>query len=76
MGVSAAARGNPLKLSKAGLRLDPDGTATVRMAMTDIGTGTRTTLSQIAVEMLGLPTDMVCIELGDAGFPEASGPGG
>ena len=40
-------------LSKANVRLHPDCTATVRMAMTDIGTGTYTILAQIAAEMLG-----------------------
>src|ERR1700747_3526345 len=30
MGMAAATRGNPLQLSKANVRLNPDGTATVR----------------------------------------------
>jgi xanthine dehydrogenase YagR molybdenum-binding subunit len=76
MGIAAATRGNPLQLSKANVRLNPDGTATVRMAMTDIGTGTYTILSQIAAEMLGLPTERVRIELGDTNFPQAAGSGG
>jgi len=76
MGMAAATRGNPLQLSKANVRLAPDGTATVRMAMTDIGTGTYTILAQIAAEMLGLPMDQVRIELGDTNFPQASGSGG
>jgi xanthine dehydrogenase YagR molybdenum-binding subunit len=76
MGMAAATRGNPLRLSKANVRLDPDGNATVRMAMTDIGTGTYTILAQIAAEMLGLPIGKVRIELGDTDFPEAAGSGG
>jgi xanthine dehydrogenase YagR molybdenum-binding subunit len=76
IGVAAATRGNPLKLSKANVRLDPDGIVTVRMAMTDIGTGTYTILTQIAAEMLGLPPDKIHVELGDTSFPEASGSGG
>jgi xanthine dehydrogenase YagR molybdenum-binding subunit len=76
MGMAAATRGNPLQLSKANVRLAPDGTATVRMAMTDIGTGTYTILAQIAAEMLGLPMEQVRIELGDTNFPQASGSGG
>jgi xanthine dehydrogenase YagR molybdenum-binding subunit len=76
MGVAAATRGNPLLLSKANVRLDPDGTVTVRMAMTDIGTGTYTILTQIAAEMLGVPTDRVRVELGDTNFPQAAGSGG
>jgi xanthine dehydrogenase YagR molybdenum-binding subunit len=76
MGVAAATRGNPLRLSKANIRLGPDGIATVRMAMTDIGTGTYTILTQIAAEMLGLPPERVRVELGDTSFPEAAGSGG
>src|ERR1700704_5968775 len=76
MGMAAATRGNPLRLSKANVRLGPDGIATVRMAMTDIGTGTYTILAQIAAEMLGLPTERVRVELGDTSFPEAAGSGG
>lgn len=76
MGMSAATRGNPLRFSKANVRLDPDGIATVRMAMTDIGTGTYTILAQIAAEMLGLPIERVHVDLGDTIFPEAAGSGG
>jgi xanthine dehydrogenase YagR molybdenum-binding subunit len=76
MGMAAATRGNPLQLSKANVRLDPDGIATVRMAMTDIGTGTYTILAQIAAEMLGLPMERVRVELGDTNFPQAAGSGG
>src|ERR1700681_619579 len=76
MGMAAATRGNPLRRSKANVRLDPDGNATVRMAMTDIGTGTYTILAQIAAEMLGLPTERVRVELGDTDFPQAAGSGG
>jgi len=76
MGMAAATRGNPLLRSSANVRLHPDGTATVRMAMTDIGTGTYTILSQIAAEMLGLPIEHVRVELGDTDFPQAAGSGG
>jgi xanthine dehydrogenase YagR molybdenum-binding subunit len=76
MGMAAATRGNPLRFSGANVRLDPDGNATVRMAMTDIGTGTYTILGQIAAEMLGLPTECVRVELGDTDFPQAAGSGG
>src|ERR1700726_1191545 len=76
MGVASATRGNPLRPSKANVRLDPDGTATVRMAMTEIGTGTYTILAQIAAEMLGLPMERVRVALGDTNFPQAAGSGG
>ena len=76
MGMSASSRGNPLQASKASVRLGPDGIATVRMAMTDIGTGTYTILTQIAADMLGLPMDKVRVDLGETDYPMASGSGG
>ena len=76
MGVAAATRGNTLQLSKANVRLGPGGLAVVRMAMTDIGTGTYTILTQIAAEMLGLPPERIRVELGDTNFPQAAGSGG
>jgi xanthine dehydrogenase YagR molybdenum-binding subunit len=76
IGMSAGTRGNPLRFSRANVRLGPDGVATVKMAMTDIGTGTYTILAQIAAEMLGLPIERVRVDLGDTNFPEAAGSGG
>jgi xanthine dehydrogenase YagR molybdenum-binding subunit len=76
MGMAAATRGNPLMHSKANVRLEPNGWVTVRMAMTDIGTGTYTILTQIAAEMLGLPPERIRMELGDTSFPQAAGSGG
>jgi xanthine dehydrogenase YagR molybdenum-binding subunit len=76
IGMAAATRGNPLLLSNANVRLAPDGTATVKMAMTDIGTGTYTILAQIAAEMLGLPVERITVELGDTNLPQAAGSGG
>jgi xanthine dehydrogenase YagR molybdenum-binding subunit len=76
IGMAAATRDNPLKPAKASVRLGPDGVLTARQAMTDIGTGTYTILTQIAAEMLGLPADRVRVELGDTLYPESSGSGG
>jgi CO/xanthine dehydrogenase Mo-binding subunit len=52
--------------SYAWVRLGSDGRATVITAMQDIGTGTATTMTQIAAEELGLPVDRVDIALGDS----------
>jgi xanthine dehydrogenase YagR molybdenum-binding subunit len=76
MGMAAASRLNPLMPSQAGVRLNPDGTLTVRMAMTDIGTGTYTILAQIAGEMMGLPIERIHVEIGDTAYPRAAGSGG
>ena len=76
MGVAAATRQNPLQASQATIRLDADGIATARMAMTDIGTGTYTVMTQLAAELLGLPMERVRVEMGDTRYPPASGSGG
>jgi len=75
-GMSSASRANSLMQSSAEIEMSPDGRATVRTAMTDIGTGTYTILQQIAAEMLGLPLDQVDVELGDTALPPSSGSGG
>ncbi|KNZ30809.1 MAG: xanthine dehydrogenase [Methylibium sp. NZG] len=76
MGVAAATRGNLLMPSKCLVALDRNGTLTVRMAMTDIGTGSYTVFTQVAAEMLGLPMERVRMELGDSEFPDTPGSGG
>ncbi|MCQ0987649.1 xanthine dehydrogenase family protein molybdopterin-binding subunit [Jiella marina] len=75
-GMASASRANSLMQSSAEIEMSPDGRATVRTAMTDIGTGTYTILQQIAAEMLGLPLDQVDVELGDTALPPSSGSGG
>ncbi|MBC7547987.1 MAG: xanthine dehydrogenase family protein molybdopterin-binding subunit, partial [Polaromonas sp.] len=76
MGMAAAIRGNLLMPSKCRVRLDQQGVLTAQLAMTDIGTGSYTVLTQIAAEMLGLPTTQVRMEMGDSDFPETAGSGG
>ncbi|HEY1927942.1 MAG TPA: xanthine dehydrogenase family protein molybdopterin-binding subunit [Caulobacteraceae bacterium] len=76
MGMAAAIRGNPLRPSSASVTLGSDGVLTCRMAMTDIGTGTYTIMTQIAAEMMGLPMERVHVLMGDTNFPKASGSGG
>jgi xanthine dehydrogenase YagR molybdenum-binding subunit len=53
-----------------------DGSAQVRSAATDIGTGTYTVATQLAAELLGLDIDQVHVELGDSNLPPAPQSGG
>lgn len=76
MGMAAAIRGNFLLPAKAGVRIDADGTITLRQGMTDIGTGTYTILAQITAETMGVPMEQVRVEMGDSDFPPAPGSGG
>jgi xanthine dehydrogenase YagR molybdenum-binding subunit len=49
----------------AWVKLNGDGTAEVLTGTQDIGTGTRTGLTQVAAEELGLPMEHVVLHLGD-----------
>jgi len=53
-----------------------DGTAFVRSAATDIGTGTCTVMTQLSAELLGLRLDQVRFGLGDTDMPMAPFQGG
>ena len=76
MGMAAGIRSNVMMPSKCDVALSRDGVLTVRMTMTDIGTGSYTVLTQIAAEMMGLPIERVRMELGDSDFPATPGSGG
>ena len=53
-----------------------DGTAQVRSAATDLGTGTYTIATQVTAELLGLDVDQVQVEIGDTDLPYAPYSGG
>lgn len=58
------------------LKLTANGTLEVSSAVTDIGTGTYTIISQIAAESVGLPIDKVQTKLGDSKMSPAPLQGG
>lgn len=60
--------------ARASLRRD--GSAYVRSAATDIGTGTYTVMTQLAAELLGLDIARVRFDLGDSDMPYAPMAGG
>ncbi|MFB6634881.1 xanthine dehydrogenase family protein molybdopterin-binding subunit [Streptomyces sp. NPDC056362] len=75
-GVAASTYPYLLSPSSASAHAAPDGTHLVRLAATDIGTGARTVLAQIAAEALGVPSDSVSVELGSSALPTAPLAGG
>jgi xanthine dehydrogenase YagR molybdenum-binding subunit len=76
LGVASAVRGDVLQSATARVRLESDGRLTVELAMTDIGTGSYTILTQIAAETMDLPVARVTVNLGDTRFPPTAGSGG
>ncbi|MCP1198689.1 xanthine dehydrogenase family protein molybdopterin-binding subunit [Notoacmeibacter sp. MSK16QG-6] len=75
-GLASAIRGNMMMEGSCQIDLSSSGHLTVRMDMTDIGTGTYTILTQIAAEALGLHPDDITVELADSDNPTTSGSGG
>jgi xanthine dehydrogenase YagR molybdenum-binding subunit len=56
-------------------RLDADGTAVVQSATHDVGTGTYTSMTQVAADALGLAVRHVTFRLGDSSMPPAPAQG-
>ncbi|MGH6981842.1 MAG: xanthine dehydrogenase family protein molybdopterin-binding subunit, partial [Stellaceae bacterium] len=78
IGWGMASATYPGNRSPAGarVRILPDGSATVQSGTQDIGTGTYTTMTQVAAEALGFPLDAVHASLGDSTMPKAPVSGG
>jgi len=77
LGVAAAtypARINPN--SAAVIRYTGDGRYRAEIAAADIGTGTWTTLTQVAADALECPIDAIELAIGDTALPEAVVAGG
>jgi xanthine dehydrogenase YagR molybdenum-binding subunit len=75
-GVASATYPARRSASQATARREADGTFTVRVAATDIGTGARTVLTQIAADALGVDPGQVLVEIGDSALPKAPVAGG
>ncbi|MGW2230401.1 xanthine dehydrogenase family protein molybdopterin-binding subunit [Streptomyces formicae] len=75
-GVAAATYPVLVSPSRASAHALPDGSFVVRVNATDIGTGARTVLSQIAAEALAAPLERVRTEIGSSDLPTAPLAGG
>ncbi|MFG2139705.1 xanthine dehydrogenase family protein molybdopterin-binding subunit [Streptomyces sp. NPDC048650] len=78
LGTGVAASTYPVLLmpSTAEAHAAADGSYRVRINATDIGTGARTVLAQVAAAALGAPEDRVRIEIGSSDLPPAFLAGG
>ncbi|TWV58754.1 xanthine dehydrogenase family protein molybdopterin-binding subunit [Streptomyces misionensis] len=75
-GVAAATYPASAGPAAAEARALPDGTFIVRTNATDIGTGARTVLAQVAADALGTALERVRIEIGHSDLPPAPLAGG
>ncbi|WP_377271754.1 xanthine dehydrogenase family protein molybdopterin-binding subunit [Peterkaempfera sp. SMS 1(5)a] len=78
LGTGVAAATYPVYVNPcaAEARAESGDRFTVRINATDIGTGARTVLAQIAADALGVPADAVRAEVGRSDLPDASVAGG
>jgi xanthine dehydrogenase YagR molybdenum-binding subunit len=76
MGVSAHRWGGAGRGSQAHMDIMSDGSVVVKCGTQDIGTGTRTIVTMVAAETLGLPVSAVKAEIGDSVLPFSGGSGG
>ncbi|EPH44414.1 xanthine dehydrogenase family protein molybdopterin-binding subunit [Streptomyces aurantiacus] len=72
MAASAYPVYGPNNPQRARARLYADGTAVVQAAVTDIGTGVLTVMTQVAAEALGLPVERCRFEGGDTDLPNVA----
>jgi len=56
--------------------IHPDGSVLVEIGTQDLGTGTRTVITQVAAESLGLPMEQVKLEIGRSTQPRDGASGG
>lgn len=70
-GVAAAIYTHWRWPGKARVTLNASGSGLVEAAAHDIGTGTYTTMAQVAADALGLTPDQVAVRLGDTRLPES-----
>ncbi|MET9361006.1 xanthine dehydrogenase family protein molybdopterin-binding subunit [Streptomyces sp. NPDC006632] len=75
-GVAAATYPVLVSPSRATVTAHPDGLYVVRVNATDIGTGARTVLAQVAAQALGVGVEAVRTEIGTTGLPRAPLAGG
>jgi xanthine dehydrogenase YagR molybdenum-binding subunit len=78
VGSGVASAAYPAMAWPSGARLTayPDGTFRLGVNATDIGTGARTVLRQIAADVLGCAPERIVIDIADSDLPNASVAGG
>ncbi|WP_238448994.1 xanthine dehydrogenase family protein molybdopterin-binding subunit [Micromonospora sp. 4G55] len=75
-GMAGASYPARSRAAAAAVTAAPDGSFEVRINATDIGTGARTALWQVAADALAVPPERVRIRIGDSDLPPAAVAGG
>src|SRR5580700_2183096 len=56
--------------------INPDGSVLLEIGTQDLGTGTRTAITMVAAETLGLPQGAITLRIGDSDYPPDGASGG
>ncbi len=76
VGCAGASWGGGGHGTQAEAQVNPDGTIEIRCGTQDLGTGTRTIISVIAADLLGINPEQISVRIGDTRFPPSGGSGG
>lgn len=76
VGLSFHTWGGRGHASNCDLTIHPDGSVDLKMGTQDLGTGTRTCILMVAADTLGIPMDVIQLQIGDTTYPPSGGSGG
>ena len=76
LGMAASTWGGGGHNSQCRTNIHPDGTVEVELCSQDLGTGTRTIITMVAAETLGLPLGAITLKIGDSSLPPSGASGG
>jgi xanthine dehydrogenase YagR molybdenum-binding subunit len=76
LGIGINAWGGGGHASQCRCTINPDGSVAVELGSQDLGTGTKTIITQVAAESLGLPFGAIKLKVGDNSLPPSGASGG
>ena len=76
LGLAMSTWGGGGHNSQCRTTIHPDGTVEVELCSQDLGTGTRTVITMVAAETLGLPLGAITLRIGDSSLPPSGASGG
>jgi xanthine dehydrogenase YagR molybdenum-binding subunit len=76
LGLAVNTWGGGGHASQCRTTINPDGSVVLEIGTQDLGTGTRTVISMVAAETLGLPLGAITLRIGDSDYPPDGASGG
>jgi xanthine dehydrogenase YagR molybdenum-binding subunit len=76
LGLAMSTWGGAGHNSKCQTTIFPNGSVEIALGSQDLGTGTRTIITQVAAETLGLPVERITLKIGSNKLPVSGGSGG